>query len=147
MTPQLIILKIQSLLGGHSGLSTMDKRALAMEYFRLCSQTQSALEHCVALIKSGRDYAALQFAESGKLLDSINVLTFAELPAWRDFCSINDFINASTERMPVGKSFEPLTVTKCLSEYTRISPPSTPFKPCKNFCLSMPKTYLNIGSK
>ncbi len=91
MTPQLIILKIQSLLGGHSGLSTMDKRALAMEYFRLCSQTQSALEHCVALIKSGRDYAALQFAESGKLLDSINVLTFAELPAWRDFCSINDF--------------------------------------------------------
>ena len=111
MTPQLVILKIQSLLARRSEMSFMDRRALAMEYSRLCAQVQSDLEHCVAMIKSGREYAALQVAESSGLLDAINVLTFAELPAWREFCEVNDY--------PVTQPFDETQVGLVMGLYSR----------------------------
>lgn len=59
MTPQLLTVKIQAILGGRSNASDMQKRSVATEYYKLCAQTESQLEHCVALIKAGRDYTAL----------------------------------------------------------------------------------------
>ena len=68
MTPQLLIVKIQALLGGRLEVSPVQKRALAMEYYKMCSDAESQLEHCIALIKAGREYPALQFAESSSCL-------------------------------------------------------------------------------
>ena len=88
MTPQLLTVKIQAILGGRSNASDMQKRSVATEYYKLCAQTESQLEHCVALIKAGRDYTALQVAESSDLLDTLNALLFPEIEQWRAFCEI-----------------------------------------------------------
>ena len=45
MTPQLLIVKIQALLGGRLEVSPVQKRALAMEYYKMCSDAESQLEH------------------------------------------------------------------------------------------------------
>ena len=45
MTPQFLIVKIQSLLGGRAEASEMQKRSVAMEYYKLCSQAEAQLEH------------------------------------------------------------------------------------------------------
>lgn len=71
-------------------MSQMQKRSLAMEFCRLCSAAEDTLDTCLALLRAGREYPALQIAESSSLMDSINELTFAELPAWRKYCADND---------------------------------------------------------
>ncbi len=86
MTIQLLILKMQAILGGRSDESQMQRRAIAMEYCRQCSDLEECLQHCVSLVKSGRDYAALQVAESSNLLDKANTLLFPELEEWRAYC-------------------------------------------------------------
>ena len=86
MTIEHLIVKIQAVLGGRSDMSEMQKRALALEYCRLCSEAESALEHCLALLRAGRDYPALQIAESASLLETINSLSFEESGQWRDYC-------------------------------------------------------------
>ena len=63
MTPQLLIVRIQALLGGRTEMSPMQKRSLAMEYYRQCSEAEAQVEHCISLLKAGREYAALQAAK------------------------------------------------------------------------------------
>ena len=91
MTPQLLIVKIQSILGGSSSAGEQQKRALAAEYCRMCSDANEHLERVVALIRAGREYPALQVAESSVLLDSLNALVFPELAQWRDLCASEDY--------------------------------------------------------
>ncbi len=90
MTPELIIVKIQSLLASFSDCSQAQMRSIAMEYCKQCAQTQELLEHCAAMVKAGREYSALEFAESCGLLDRINTLSFAEEKIWADFCAENE---------------------------------------------------------
>jgi|GEM_PF-993730 len=92
MTPQLLILRIQSVLSGNSDLTHIQKRSLAAEYKSVCENVAHKLEHCAALIKAGRDYTALQVAESRPpLLDSINALAFTEGAQWDTFCVSEGF--------------------------------------------------------
>ena len=91
MTPQLLIVKIQSILGGSSTAGEQQKRAIAAEYCRMCAAANEQLERVVALIRAGREYPALQVAESCGLLDSLNALVFPELPQWRDICASEDY--------------------------------------------------------
>ena len=111
MTPQLLIVKIRSVLAGTSGASERERRALAEEYFNVCSECAKGLERVAALVRSGREYPALQVAESSGLLDSINALLFAELPAWRDFCAAAD--------MPCPPPFDPELLSLAQSLYER----------------------------
>ena len=110
-SPQFLIVKIQSIIGGHSDSSEMQMRSVAMEYYKLCQQAEAQLEHCVALIKAGRDYPALQVAESSNLLDSLNVLMFPELDQWRDFCS--------AEKLPSPPPFDYSQIELVNSIYTK----------------------------
>ncbi len=98
MTNQLLILKMQAILGGRFGDSQMQRRAVAMEYCKRCAETEDRLEQCVALIRSGREYAALQVAESSSLLDTVNTLMFPELGQWHDYCS--------NEELPLPVAFD-----------------------------------------
>lgn len=91
MTPQLLIVRIQALLGGRTEMSPMQKRSLAMEYYRQCSEAEAQVEHCISLLKAGREYAALQAAEASSLLDSINALLFEDLDKWREYCQAEGF--------------------------------------------------------
>lgn len=111
MTPQLLIVKIRSVLAGTSGASERERRALAEEYFSVCTECAGGLERVAALVRSGREYPALQVAESCGLLDSINALLFAELPAWRDFCAAAD--------MPCPPPFDPELLSLAQSLYER----------------------------
>lgn len=111
MTPQLLIVKIRSVLAGTSGASERERRALAEEYFNVCAECAKGLERVAALVRSGREYPALQVAESSGLLDSINALLFAELPAWRDFCAAAD--------MPCPPPFDPELLSLAQSLYER----------------------------
>lgn len=111
MTPQLLIVKIRSVLSGTSGASERERRALAEEYFNVCTECAGGLERVAALVRSGREYPALQVAESSGLLDSINALLFAELPAWRDFCAAAD--------MPCPPPFDPELLSLAQSLYER----------------------------
>ena len=111
MTPQLLTVKIQAILGGRSNASDMQKRSVATEYYKLCAQTESQLEHCVALIKAGRDYTALQVAESSNLLDTLNALLFPEIDQWRAFC---DGAN-----LPVPPPFDDAQIELANSLYSR----------------------------
>jgi len=111
MTPQLLIVKIRSVLAGTSGASERERRALAEEYFNVCAECANGLERVAALVRSGREYPALQVAESSGLLDSINALLFAELPAWRDFCAAAD--------MPCPPPFDPELLSLAQSLYER----------------------------
>lgn len=111
MTPQLLIVKIQALLGGRLEVSPVQKRALAMEYYKMCSDAESQLEHCIALIKAGREYPALQFAESSSILDKVNALSFMELPQWRDFCS--------TESLPLPPPFSEEQISQISVLYSK----------------------------
>ena len=111
MTPQFLIVKIQSLLGGRAEASEMQKRSVAMEYYKLCSQAEAQLEHCVALIKAGRDYPALQVAESSDLLDMLNVLMFPELEQWRSYCG--------AESLPVPSPFNDSQIELVSSLYSK----------------------------
>ncbi|MBO6102746.1 MAG: hypothetical protein J6P03_05780, partial [Opitutales bacterium] len=46
--------------------------------------------HCASLICAGRDYAALQVAETEPmLLESLNELIFPKIDGWRNFCAVN----------------------------------------------------------
>ncbi len=98
MTNQLLILKMQAILGGRSGESQMQRRAIAMEYCKKCAEAEERLQQCVALVRAGREYAALQVAESSSLLDTVNTLVFPELGRWCDYCS--------EEELPVPVPFD-----------------------------------------
>lgn len=111
MTPQLLIVKIQALLGGRLDVSPVQKRALAMEYYKMCSDAESQLEHCIALIKAGREYPALQFAESSAILDKVNALSFMELPQWRDLCS--------TDSLPFPPPFSEQQISQISALYSK----------------------------
>ena len=41
MTPQLLTVKIQALLGGRLELSDVQKRSLALEYYRQCGEAEA----------------------------------------------------------------------------------------------------------
>ncbi len=110
-SPQFLIVKIQAILGGRAEDSEMQRRSVAIEYYKLCRQSESQLEHCVALIKAGRDYPALQVAESSNLLDSLNVLMFPELNQWRDFCD--------AEKLPSPPPFDDSQIELVSSIYAR----------------------------
>ncbi len=87
MTPELVIVKIQSLLSVDNTDNMAQKRAVAMEYCNQCTQANDLLEHCVAMIRAGREYSALEFAESSNLLERINLLSFVEGKMWIDYCT------------------------------------------------------------
>ncbi|MBO5255313.1 MAG: hypothetical protein J6B07_05750 [Opitutales bacterium] len=87
MTSELLIVKIQSLLASDNGENQAQKRAIAMEYCNQCTQAHDLLEHCSAMIKAGREYSALEFAESCNLLERINTLSFKEEKLWAEFCA------------------------------------------------------------
>ena len=110
-SPQFLIVKIQAIIGGHSDSSEMQTRSIAMEYYKRCQQAESQLEHCIALIKAGRDYPALQVAESSNLLESLNVLMFPELEQWRNFCS--------AEKLPSPPPFDDSQIELLNSIYTK----------------------------
>ncbi|MDR2430372.1 MAG: hypothetical protein LBD14_05755 [Puniceicoccales bacterium] len=85
MPPDKLVSRIKTVLKGES--SHFEMQNLAQEYAELMARLRERLEQCVALIRSGNDYAALQVAEtSPPLLDSIAQLVFAESPQWREFC-------------------------------------------------------------
>ncbi len=111
MTPQFLTVKIQALLGGRATASEMQKRSVAMEYYKLCARAEAQLEHCVALIKAGRDYPALQVAESSGLLDLLNSLMFPELERWRSYCAAED--------LPVPPPFDDSQIELVNSLYAR----------------------------
>lgn len=111
MTPQLLTVKIQAVLGGRSEASEMQKRAVALEYYKLCADAETQLEHCVALIRAGREYPALQVAESSDLLDRLNALVFPELGQWRDFCAAHN--------LPVPPPFDDEQISLVNSLYSK----------------------------
>lgn len=111
MTPQLLIVKIQSILGGSSSAGEQQKRALAAEYCRMCSDANEHLERVVALVRAGREYPALQVAESSSLLDSLNALVFPELEQWRDLCA--------SEGLPVPPPFDEERIGLVQSLYSK----------------------------
>ncbi len=87
MTEQLVVLKIQAILGGKSDMTDLQIRSLAAEYKRMRDAAAEKLERCAALIKAGRDYTALQVAETPpQLLETLNALSFAEYPKWVNLC-------------------------------------------------------------
>jgi len=108
---QFLIVKMQAILGGRAGDSEMRKRSIAMEYYKRCGKAEAQLEHCVALIKAGREYPALQVAESSNLMDSLNELMFAELPQWREYCA--------AENLPVPPPFDDSQIELVNSIYTK----------------------------
>ncbi len=110
-SPQFLIVKIQAILGGRAEDSEMQRRSVAMEYYKLCRQAETQLEHCVALIKAGREYTALQVAESSNLMDSLNALMFPELNQWRDFCD--------AEKLPSPPPFDDYQIELINSIYSR----------------------------
>jgi len=87
MNPQLLIVRIQSAIQPNAGENQNQLQMLAAEYAKLCEQSALRLEQCTALIKSGRDYLALQIAETEPaLLDTLNILIFQEIDSWRAIC-------------------------------------------------------------
>lgn len=110
-SPQFLIVRIQSIIGGHTDVPEMQMRSVAMEYYKLCQQAEAQLEHCVALIKAGRDYPALQVAESSNLLDLLNILMFPELEQWRNFCI--------AERLPSPPPFDYSQIELVSSIYSK----------------------------
>lgn len=112
MTTQFLILRIQSILDGNTDMNPSQLRAIASEYKRVCEDAERKLVHCASLIKAGRDYAALQVAETEPLLlDSINELLFAKLDSWRTFCGVNS--------LPCPPSFDKYQIGLLKSLYTR----------------------------
>ncbi len=110
-SPQFLIVKIQAILAGRSDASDMQKRSLAMEYYKRCQEAEAQLEHCVALIKAGREYPALQVAESSNLLDALNSLMFPELEEWKAFCL--------AENLPEPPPFDDSQIELVNSIYTK----------------------------
>ncbi len=112
MTPELVILRIQSVLSGKSDISTLQQRSLAAEYKGMCDLASSKLESCAALIRAGRDYVAMQIAEtSPQLLDLINALSFKEYDQWIKFCKSEDF--------PVPSVFDEIQIELLNSIYAK----------------------------
>ena len=110
MNSQFLVVKIQSILSGSGGDS--DERSIALEYRKRCADTLSRLEHCVSLIRAGRDYAALQVAETEpKLLESINELSFKNKGQWREYCE--------SKSLPVAPDFDDEQVSIVHSLYSR----------------------------
>ena len=111
MTTQLLIIKIQSLLGGTSNSSEAQKRSLASEYSRRCAEATDLLERAVAQIKAGREYPALQIAESRGLLEMLGELLFPNVEKWRDFCVSED--------LPVPPPFDDSQIELLQSLYSK----------------------------
>lgn len=87
MTPQLLIIKIQSLTSGTAKFELGQLKLLASEYQKLHEQCAKRLEQCTSLIKTNRDYLALELVESEPpLLDTISAISFEELPKWDKLC-------------------------------------------------------------
>ena len=87
MTLELLIVKIQSLLSSDNGENHAQKRSIAMEYCNQCTQAHELLEYCSAMVRAGREYSALEFAESCSLLERINTLSFKEEKLWANYCT------------------------------------------------------------
>ena len=111
MNPQHLKVKIQAVLCGRSEASEMQKRAIALEHYKLCADAETQLEHCVALLRAGREYPALQVAESSDLLDRLNALLFPELGQWRDFCAAHN--------LPVPPPFDDEQISLVNSLYSK----------------------------
>ncbi len=111
MTPQLLTVKIQALLGGRLELSDVQKRSLALEYYRQCGEAEAHIEHCVSLIKTGREYPAIQVAEASDLLETVNALMFPEHGVWRQMCL--------KEGLPVPQPFDDEQILLISSLYSK----------------------------
>ncbi len=85
MQTDKLISRIKAVLEDSSG--HFEAQALAIEYADLMMHVRDRLEQCVALIRAGNDFAALQVAESSPpLLDLAAQLSFGESLRWLDFC-------------------------------------------------------------
>ena len=112
MTTQFLILRIQSIIDGNAELNPSQLRAIANEYKRVCEDAERKLVHCASLIKAGRDYAALQVAETEPLLlETINELLFEKIGDWRTFCAVNN--------LPCPPAFNDYQIHLLQSLYTR----------------------------
>ena len=112
MTTQFLILRIQSIIDGNADMNPSQLRAIANEYKRVCEDAERKLVHCASLIKAGRDYAALQVAETEPLLlDTINELLFEKIEDWRTFCEVNS--------LPCPPAFNEYQIDLLKSLYTR----------------------------
>ena len=61
--------------------------ALAKEYAKFRTQIDERLEHCVTLIRSGKDFAARELAEQPPdVLTLMEKLSFANDGKWRKLC-------------------------------------------------------------
>jgi|GEM_PF-3946102 len=87
MNPQLLIVRIQAAIQPNKVDNQNQLQMLSAEYAKHCEQSAHRLEQCTTLIKSGRDYLALQIAETEPaLLDTLNILIFPEIEKWRNIC-------------------------------------------------------------
>lgn len=112
MTTQFLILRIQSIIDGNADMNPSQLRAIANEYKRVCEDAERKLVHCASLIKAGRDYAALQVAETEPLLlDTINELLFEKIADWKTFCEVNS--------LPCPPAFNDYQIDLLKSLYTR----------------------------
>ncbi|MDR0536092.1 MAG: hypothetical protein LBG65_07110 [Puniceicoccales bacterium] len=85
MSPEKLVSRIRSALGGTSG--NIEIQNLAREYSELVSKVRDRAEQCLALIRAGDNYAALQIAESfPPLLDTAARLAFPESREWHKLC-------------------------------------------------------------
>ena len=61
--------------------------ALAKEYAKFRTQIDERLEHCVTLIRSGKDFAARELAEQPPdVLTLMEKLSFSNDSKWRNIC-------------------------------------------------------------
>jgi hypothetical protein len=85
MHPDKLISRIKAVLNG--GIGHFEIQGLANEYSELVMKIRDRVDQCVALIRAGNDYAALQVAESfPPLLDTAAKLAFVESPEWLALC-------------------------------------------------------------
>ena len=65
--------------------------ALAKEYAKYRTQIDERLEHCVTLIRSGKDFAARELAEQPPdVLTLMEKLSFGNDGKWRSLCNEKD---------------------------------------------------------
>ncbi len=89
MTPKSIVVKIQALLSSSGSDELLSKRVAALAYCRQCALVNASLEHCASMIKTGREYHAIIFAEANALLENVRELSFEEIKIWENYCRDN----------------------------------------------------------
>ncbi len=90
MTPKSIVVKIQELLSSSGSDGLLFKRVVALAYCRQCSLVNALLEHCASMIKTGREYHAIIFAEANALLENVREFSFEEIKIWENYCRDNN---------------------------------------------------------